>query len=177
MKALSWIFLALFLAAGGSAAAQEDEANPIPVAGQQGDDAYHPAAEPAAGPMSLDDARTNFGTVIDAFISQRSPNGYWPLKDKATGQIKRLKLLAKDPKSLREEGGGGHYAGLVTLQDAETRERITAEFLVDFTGTEWKVERMKLVPRPKPKKKETAIKRAPGKPAESAPAPPAGQPN
>lgn len=129
-----------------------------------------PSEEPAAGgAMSRDDARMNFGTVVDSFVAERSPEGYWPLRDKATGKVRRLKIAAKDPKSVVSGEGAGMFVGRVTLLDESSGERLKADFTVDFSGAEWKVKQMRLIPNSAGKKKRAAARPAPA--PESAPAP------
>jgi hypothetical protein len=176
MKALWMGLLALSLTSGSAQAARstrydpnqaqapsEDQAqpapdsNPAPIEGQA-----------AGGSMSLDDARMNFGTVVDSFVATRSPDGYWPLKDKTTGKVRHLKIVAKDPKSVEPgEGGGSLFIGRVTLKDESSGERLKADFTVDFGGAEWKVTQMKLIPAPR--KRKSAAQAAPA--PEGAPTP------
>lgn len=164
MQTIGPALLALALAAWAPAAAQDNQPPP-----DNGPATNH-VDESAGGSMSLDDARTNFGTVIDAFIAGHSRDGYWPLKDKATGLVRRLKVVSKEPKGITpDESGGGRYIGRITLKDANNGERLQAEFLVDFSGSEWKVKQMRLIPNPKPKKK--AVEAKPAAPQLAAPQP------
>ncbi len=127
------------------------------------------------GPMSLDDARMNFPTVVESFIAARTRDGYWPLKDKASGTVRMLKLVNKDVKGVQPvEGGEGLFSGRVSLEDGNTHEKLKADFVVDFSGTEWAVKKMRLIPPPKPKKKPVEAKPAPAAATATPPsAPPA----
>jgi hypothetical protein len=94
--------------------------------------------------MSIDDARMNFNTVVESFVSEHSPKGYWPLKQKSTGKVLKLRFEKIMPKSVHEVLGG-HYAGRAVLREAEEDFTVQADFTVDFSGSRWKVERMRLV--------------------------------
>src|SRR5437867_2642936 len=86
MNALWLGMLALSLACGtvraersvraGSDQQQPQSADqPAPAVDSNPGPSQEPA--PSGGPMSLDDARMNFGTVVDSFVAQNSPQGYW----------------------------------------------------------------------------------------------------
>jgi hypothetical protein len=132
--------------------------------------------------MTLDDARLNFGTVVESFITERSPKGYWPLKQKTTNKILKLRLDAIEKKTVRRLTPG-HFVGRATLSQVDDASPVKADFYVDFSGVNWKVEKMRLVPGRAPDKKPRqpappdASSPAPGAPQESAPLqPPASQP-
>lgn len=101
--------------------------------------------EDAPRPMTIDDARANVGTLITSFMSQRSPQGFMPLKDKSTKKTRHLKLIAVQEKKVKA-AGGKKYNAPATLKDVSTGQTLDAVFTVDFTGPEWKVAGMRLMP-------------------------------
>lgn len=126
-------------------------------------------------PMTIDDARLNFGTVVETFIAARSRHGYWPLTQKSSGRTLRLKYEAVESKTVRQVEPG-HFSGRVMLRDAESGRPVKAEFFVDFTGNSWSVERLRLLPGPSTggAKSRKAVKKGPSQ--EAPPAGDAGQP-
>jgi len=145
--------------------------NPSGGSGDSVDNAPPPDDSGAAsdgGSMNLEDARMNFGTVIDAFVAERTVNGYWPLKEKATGNVLHLKLVSKDTKSIKDAGGSRFYSGRVSLRDLVSGDTIKADFVVDFSGSEWKVKSMKITGKVSAKKKKGADQPQ-GPPADDAP--------
>lgn len=94
--------------------------------------------------MPLDALRENFGTVVENFITARSRDGYWPLKQKTTGKILKLKLETVKESSVREVEPG-HVSGRVILIQAD-KSRIEADFFVDFSASVWTVEKLRLLP-------------------------------
>ena len=109
-------------------------------------------APAASAEMSQEDAVINFPTVVSSFISDRSPKGYWPLKDKATGQIMKLKLVKVDAEYLRQSGPN-NFSGSAVLADIQRKTRLKVEFAVDFSGAEWKVTGMRILAKSTPKPK------------------------
>jgi hypothetical protein len=94
---------------------------------------------------TLDLGRANFESIVEAFVARRSANaGYWPLRDKKTGRLRHLKLVSVDAKRVRG-AGRGRFSGPVLLRDEINRDALDAEFVVDMSGTEWKVVGMRLV--------------------------------
>jgi len=127
---------------------------------------------PAPTAMSLADARLNFGTVVESFIAARSRKGYWPLKQKSTGKTLRLKFVEVGPKTVREIQPG-HFAARVLLHDLDKDQPIKADFYVDFSGRQWAVERLRLVPassgkEPPPDDGEAPAGQEPSEPAPAA---------
>ena len=115
--------------------------------------------EEAAGPLSMEDARLNFASVVETFIGQRSPDGFWPLKDKVSGRKRRLKLESIDEtKITTARTGASHFTGPVILTDlADGNRPLRADFTVDLSGSQWKVVGMKLSqPAPSPERKGSA---------------------
>jgi len=145
---------------------QEEQQGPPPDSDQQlpADD----SAPDVVKPMSLDDARMNFATIIESFVVERSPKGYWPFKQKSTGKVLKLTFAKTLPKSVHEVLGG-HFAGRAVLREVEEGFTVQADFTVDFSGSRWKVERMRLVSITQPARKPRRKAPAPS-PAE-APAP------
>jgi hypothetical protein len=113
-------------------------------------------SDTSGGSMSLEDARMNFGTVVDAFVAERTINGFWPLKEKSTGNVLHLKLVSKNTKSIRDAGGSRFYSGRVALRDIVTGDTVNVEFVVDFAGAEWKVKSMQILGKVSAKKKPSA---------------------
>lgn len=110
-------------------------------------------ASPANSEMPPEDAGDNFRTVITSFIANRSPKGYWPLKDKATGRIMRLKLVKVNAGNLRKLKSN-NYAGSAVLKDVERGTLLKVEFGVDFSGAEWKVTGMRILTKSAPPKRK-----------------------
>lgn len=151
--------LALALALAAPALAQDGEAAPPPDAPAVEQPAQDPApapqedAEPMPAPvqegpapaMTLADARINLPTVVHAFVEKRSREGVWPLRDKASGRLRKLRLLGLDAEKTKRAGEEGLFAAPGTLLDVETDERVPVVFTVDFSGTEWKVSRLRFV--------------------------------
>jgi len=159
---------------------QEEHAQPAPEQDGGASANQEDASEPE-GPVSLaiEDARLNFGTVVESFIAQHSAGGYWPLKQKTSGKLLKLKFVKTYPKSIREVRLG-HYIGRAGLSEIETGEDVQTLFTVDFSGSIWKVEQMRLVsirpPAGKPPRKAPVRKAGAGegRPVQdSPPAPPA----
>lgn len=118
----------------------------------------------SSGPMTADDARVNFASVVESFVAARSPNGFWPLKEKTTGNVLHLVLIDKEPKKVDAvEGSVARYTGQVLLRDQTTGDQVKASFTVDFSGSEWKVKSMKLLGKVAPNKKPAAKAAAPKK--------------
>jgi len=113
-------------------------------------------AQEAPRVMSADDARTNFSTVVESFIASHSPDGYWPVRQKTTGKVLRLKFQSVSSKTVHE-ANEGHYRGLATLREVQTDTLVKAEFTVDFSGPRWDVLGMRLL----------SVKAAPAKPAKT----------
>jgi hypothetical protein len=94
--------------------------------------------------MTIDDARMNFATIVESFIIERSKNGCWPLKQKTTGKLLKLKFESILPKSVHELKEG-RFMGRAVLRELATDSTVRADFTVDFSGPQWKVEGMRLV--------------------------------
>lgn len=105
-----------------------------------------PSQPEALPPMTLEDARLNFPTVVESFIAGVSPNGYWLLKEKGTDHTWKLKLVSIDTKTLRG-AGAQRYSAPAVLRDVRDGQRLRVEFTVDFSGDQWKVAGMRLRPR------------------------------
>ncbi len=182
----------LFFGFLGSAQAQKHSADPAPApnmeersqeyqsdqTGPQDPPPDSPADETSADnnkqssstPMALDDARLNFPTVIESFIAEHSPHGYWPLKQKTTGKVLKLKFKSILPKSVRQLKEG-LYLGRAVLREVQADSPITADFTVDFSGSRWKVEGMRLVSATPPTRKPHR-KAPPRSPSKKKPATP-----
>jgi hypothetical protein len=172
-KALLVVLCALSPAAlgqGGPPSEPNMEASP---SHEQQDPGGAPSADAPPPPMTIDDARMNFATIVESFIAARSPKGYWPLKQKSADRVLRLKHEKTLPKTVRKIGEG-LYTGRVVLLEADEGFAIQAEFTVDLSGARWQVKRMRLVGAPPAR---AAAKAPPESPAGAAPlAPPGGRP-
>jgi hypothetical protein len=166
------IFL-LVLSLAAPVRSQDESPTAAPESAGSDDSGVSHVADYAA-PMSLDDARMNFGTVIDAFLAEKTQKGYWPLREKLTGKILHLQLVSKDPKTVADAGAGGKFTGTVNFVDLLTREKRKTEFTVDLSGSQWKVVSMHLFPGPR-KKKAGGSSAPPNQPEGTSPAPSAPQ--
>lgn len=168
------LFLLLALACPGAALAQgqykpgdagpgqDQQPGPPPDTGNDSGPSNSDSAP--AGPMTLDDARTNFSSIVDSFVAARSPNGFWPLKEKATGNVLHLVSVSSDPKTINPvDGSAGVYAGTVIFRDQNTGENVKTQFTVDLSGAEWKVKSMRILGKSVPKKKPAAKAASPKK--------------
>lgn len=94
-------------------------------------------AGPAAAPMSLDDARTNFSTVIEAFVAKRSEDGVWRFQEKS-GRVRSLRLEKIEVAELKT-AGKGRFSGPVRMRDVKDGAVLRMNFVVDFGGERWEV--------------------------------------
>jgi hypothetical protein len=96
-------------------------------------------APPSA--MTLDDARVNFATVVEAYVAKNSPDGYWPYSERKGGKGAKSRRLTHPKISDKsvEKSGDARYSGLVKLRDARGGRSLTLEFVVDLSGLKWKV--------------------------------------
>ncbi|MFI5345749.1 MAG: hypothetical protein ACHQ51_05180 [Elusimicrobiota bacterium] len=116
------------------------------IAPGQSDNSVSP--DPAPGPMSLDDVRGNFATVVETYVSKKSPKGYWPYAEKVPGKKPKAWRLTRpqvDEDSVKKLTTD-HYSGRVTLRDARGGRPPALEFVVDFSGVDWKVLSVKPAP-------------------------------
>ncbi|MFI5360411.1 MAG: hypothetical protein ACHQ49_00455 [Elusimicrobiota bacterium] len=106
--------------------------------------------EERAGEMSLDDARVNFTTIVQAYVAKNSPDGYWPYVEKKAGKAAKTWRLARPSVAddSVEKGESGIYSGRVTLRDARVARKFAFVFSVDFSGDNWKVVKVKPAPPP-----------------------------
>lgn len=100
---------------------------------------------PFAGAASLSEAKDNIETVISNYAAEKSPDGYWPVKQR-DGKSQRLKLKSVDMQSIQRADAEIFKAAAVFL-DEGGRTRFYAEFDVDFGGADWHVARMKWIAR------------------------------
>lgn len=82
--------------------------------------------EKPAGPVTTQDARDNFPTLIENYLAD------------GAGKKLRLKLLSLDPHSV-VPGGRSLYTAKATLKSAGIKDPVTLYFTGDFSGPEWKV--------------------------------------
>ncbi len=131
---------------GDSSGQQDDQ----PQSSQEGSGE---SADASAGSMSLDDARVNMMTVVQAFLSARQIDGLWPLKSKSEkGRLLKLKLESREITKFRASGGT-KYSGTLPFTDVKTGRPYDADFTVDMRGADWKVVSMKLAAGAKRKSK------------------------
>ncbi|MDE2142015.1 MAG: hypothetical protein KGJ84_06350 [Elusimicrobia bacterium] len=97
--------------------------------------------DPVPGPMSLDDIRANFTTVVETYVETKSPKGYWPYLEKAKGKKPKAwrltKPVVKDASVKKVKGQ--RYSGLVKFRDARGVRPPALNFVVDFSGADWSV--------------------------------------
>lgn len=137
---------------------------PPPMGGKEGGDSAEPKEEEAPA-VNIDSARINFQTVVEAFVADKSPEGYWPLQDKRSGKTRKLKLKAINPRSVRTDFRDGFYRADAEFTDLSEGKPFKAVFVVDFSGAQWKVAEMRV-----PKPKEEPPKKAKPVPPKKAPA-------
>jgi hypothetical protein len=123
-----------------TARAQDEEAPP---AAEQ-EQAPAPRADEADRQPTIEDARINIGGIIQAFIDQRSPEGYWPLRDKRSKRVRRLKLTRVEDDKVKDEGKM-RFSAPAVLTDTENEGTVRAVFIVSFRGPEWRVVGMRLI--------------------------------
>jgi hypothetical protein len=167
------VLAALLLAASlGPAAAQDEAASddapgtdapppPAPAGPPVPRDPANPNAgpPPAASPepgadhqdegpeVSQADARANAATLIQSFLAKHSEGGAFPLRDKTTKKLRRLKLMKVDEKGV-EPAGVARFTAPAWLKDEESGETLEASFLLDFASPDWKVVGLRLKPPP-----------------------------
>lgn len=156
--------LCLLLLAAASAAQPAEDQMPNRTGGDDSPNAFQQTAdtpgdggggEPAGGgaepaaPLTLEDVKANITTVIEAFFAKRSTDdGYFPLRDRQTKKLRRLKLVKVEERKTREDGDGLYSAPAVLSDEAADGARLKAVFTVNFKGAEWTVEKMRLVKAP-----------------------------
>lgn len=99
--------------------------------------------EPPPPPLTLDEARMNAATVVQSFVARKSPQGYWPFREKGSGTLYKLKLVSIDEKKVKELSQG-RYGVPALLEDAGAGTRLRMEFVVDLGESEWKVSGLRL---------------------------------
>ena len=93
-------------------------------------------------PMDINGARKNFAAVVEAYVAEKSSNGYWTYVEKKGGKkakSRRLKLPAVVEGSIKQKKEDNLFSGLVKLRDARGGRSLTLEFLVDFSDKNWRV--------------------------------------
>jgi len=139
---MSWL-AALWLCAGARAQPAD---TPEPQAQESQSEA--PAQEgpkaAAEAPQSatVEDVKTSFGTMVQSFITSNSPNGYWPLRQKSTHRLLKLHFVKAVERTIHEVGSG-RFAGRVVMRQEGSEGVVTAEFVLDCSGTDWKVDEMR----------------------------------
>lgn len=140
----------------------------------EGEEETGEAPGEVADEMEKEDVKVNFPTVVEAFVSGHSPDGYWQLPEKGSKRVWKLKLLGVDAQTLKKTRDN-LYAARARLQDVDDGKRLNIEFTVNFSGAKWRVEKIRLLNK---NAKPPAKRRKPKKPAktqapepEQAPAP------
>lgn len=133
-------------------------------AAQEGGDpnagAVAPPPAEATGPLSLDDVKANIQTVVQSFVDKRTNDqGWFPLRDRATGMLRKLRVTKLDVEKTVDDGNG-LYSVPAALSDQASGEKLRATFTVDFKGSEWAVTNLRLI-----KPQGQASKKAKSKPA------------
>lgn len=103
-------------------------------------------AEADRSPVSIEDARVNFASIVETFVARQSPEGFWLLRDKKTGRARRLRLLSVNAKAVKD-AGAGRFKGPAQLRDLGEGADLPAEFVVDMSGSDWKVVGLRLLPK------------------------------
>jgi hypothetical protein len=98
---------------------------------------FEPLAPDPEVALTLNDARENFRTIVEAYVLRESDGGTWAYKD-AGGKTAKLALVRVDLESV-DKVAAKRYAGLVLLRDVRARRIRKLRFTVDFSGTDWKV--------------------------------------
>jgi len=104
-----------------------------------------PEADPAADPppMSLKTARLNFGTVVETFVIRNSVEGLWLVPDRKAGKDLPLTFERIEDESVHQVIPG-HFAGRAVLREAGSDRPVSVQFLVNFSGSKWLVENLRL---------------------------------
>jgi hypothetical protein len=102
----------------------------------------------------MEDARNNFGNLVEDYIAQESPDGYFPLQQKGSNKTLKLQFKEFQQGSLKRVSPG-HFTGVVAMTNQETHRLIMVDFFVDFSTTHWFVERVSLA-APRKKDQSTA---------------------
>ena len=122
--------------------------NPEPRQGQviPPDSSDLPASKPegAPEPMSEGDAKVNFPTVVESYLAQHSPRGYFPVTEKQTKKVWHLKLLEIQTGNLRS-AGTNRYTARADFKDVRNGAKLSIDITVDFGGSEWSVTTLKVV--------------------------------
>jgi len=158
---MSWI-AALWLCAGA-------RAQPADTPEPQAQEGRQTAAE-APQSATVDDVKTSFGTMVQSFITSNSPNGYWPLRQKRTHRLLKLHFVKAVERTIHEVGSG-RFAGQVVMRQEDSEGVVTADFVLDCSGTDWKVDEMRHLVIGRPAVQES-VRQAPAElpiPPEQAP--------
>ena len=102
------------------------------------------AVSPARA-VSIEEAQENVETIIQTHVAQKSPEGFWPVKQKGGGNL-RLKLKSIDAKNARR-ASGEVFKVTATFTDEASQKPFYGEFDIDFGGMIWKVTRSRWVTR------------------------------
>ena len=107
----------------------------------------------ADGPsaMDLEGARLIFPTVVEAYVTKKSPDGYWSYAEKKGGKAQKSWRLVRpsvSEPSIKKKNRS-RYSGLVKLRDSRGGRPLTLEFVVDFSGQKWKVVSVKPAASPR----------------------------
>jgi hypothetical protein len=96
-----------------------------------------------AGEISIEDVAFNFQGVVDAYIQQRSAQGFWPVRESRSRRLWRIRDARVDTSLLRRIGPN-RYKAPAMMSDVSGARTALAYFVVDFSGQHWKVVAMKL---------------------------------
>lgn len=106
------------------------------------------APNDAVGPLTLDDVKANILTVVQSFVDKRTNDkGWFPLRDRETGMLRKLRLVSLDANKTTSDGGF-LYSAPAVLSDEASNEKLRAIFTVDFQGAEWTVKKLRLIKPP-----------------------------
>jgi hypothetical protein len=113
---------------------------------QNGADQNGGGSEPERS-MSLEDARDNFRTIVETYITRNSRNGVWAFED-AHGKRRRLTLVRVETGTVASLADS-RYAGIALLRELGSNKTRRLRFVADFSGEHWKVVSVKDAPPPK----------------------------
>lgn len=122
---------------------ERDGVDPTAAATQAAEEEAEKEREEKPAAFTLADARENFPAVVETFFRKASEDAVWTRKE--AGKTRRFILISADAKRVKALGKGV-YSAPALLRDAATRAPTVAEFVVDFSGPEWKVVAAKVAP-------------------------------
>lgn len=96
-------------------------------------------------PMPLADAKVNFETVVQIYLSKKAPNGVLKVPAGTTGRTIPVKIGEVDPKTV-VFSGQGRYTGIAKGADLRKKRPLLIEMTVDLSAGGWEVEEVRVLP-------------------------------